>query len=640
MINVKAQHADIWNAIADALRPRARVRPSTWCSQNIVLEPSQSPRPGPMDPDFKPWTRWILDACYEQPEKKGLIAKKPTQVGFSTGVLALLVCMCATDPGPCLYVTTDKDKALDFADSEFMPMVESVPSVATMFSQAAKDRRELSGHKPFAGGVIDFVGAGSESGVISKGRRYVVLDEYQRSSELFPAASGDLWGTAIARLTMYKDSSLMFAFSHPRYENEDIDLLYKRESTMERGVFDCPHCRKGVAPRWSMVRFAGSDEGQLNPETAKFHCPHCDKAISDTDRSRSIRASLRRESSLSIEEQRKRPYIGLEIHRLCDFDVTLEELARQFANSKTEEERQTFFNKWLGEEYTRTRGAISVTQIEEAMKPMQSIVVPGGRLGCRFLCVGCDVQAPRHNPTFYCAAVAYAASGMAYVVDMQRLSGVAAYHQYLRTVGVTIDQAFDGAAAHNGRLWCRLATIDTRYETGTVLDACRESVYCEHGFKVEQLPVAYQQSLNADNPAMMANDRKRTHPSRPDLGMIDYYYLWRHSWVDRVMKRIQEKRIQFLCRVPDDLMAHLTANTLRPVPKQHGMDREALVWTKPDEFRDDWAQALMYAEAGAALKLRLDSIHAIENAPQAERPTPTQSVRPGWMRTARSWGSR
>jgi len=232
--------------------------------------------------------------------------------------------------------------------------------------------------------------------------------------------------------------------------------------------------------------------------------------------------------------------------------------------------------------------------------------------------IGADVQAPRMNPTIYISAGVYTVSGMLYIVALERVSGFAAYHNFLRNFTVQVDQPSPLAAAMESRMWVRAAGIDTRYETGQVMDNSRLAVYTSHGGAlVLQVPVAHAPQLNADQPALMAPERKRINPQRPELGAIDYFYLHRHSWVDRLIRRFGEGRIKILCREPDGLRAHLTANSLRPAPKVHGQASEQMVWTKPDEYRDDWLQAMVYAEAVASLKLKLDSIHALAIEGQA-----------------------
>lgn len=602
---------------ANALRPKRRVRPSEWARTNVVLRSEQSAKPGPFDTDWKPFTAALHDVMYDHPDKQGAVAIKPEQIGFSRAVINLVGCIIDTDPGPILYMTTDDRKAQNFADEEFDPMVKGCPSLAGLFAKASEDRRTLTFHKPFTGGVIDFGGAGSESATISVGRRYVILDEYQKSSENFPAASGDLFQAGLGRLTTYKNVGWIYAFGHPRYEMEDIDRLYQVLSTRHAWTFDCPHCQTPVELRWKHVRFAslaadGEAAASLDPATAMLYCCHCGCQITDAERSRALWPARRGgtgrfHSDMPADEMAKRKFVGLAIHRLADPHVTVRELAERFVLCKSDEERQTFFNKGLGEVYTKAEAVVTIESVTKNIKPMSQIILPGtGKAAAMMLVAGSDVQAPRVNPTMYSVAVAYSPDGNAYVVDARRNSGFAAYHAWLASVVVPRDGA--------DPLGIRCAAIDTGYETKAVLDNCRVTLYQARpgGGLVKQLPVKFQPQLNEDNPSQMAPDRKREHPTRPELGLIDYYWLYRHHWVDRLLRRLLEGRLHVLCRPPERWEEQLMSNILRPVRKQHGMERDRAEWVRPDAFQDDWLMALVFAEAAAALDCGLDTLHAIE----------------------------
>lgn len=627
------EERELWEAVAAAIQPRTRVRPSAFAERSIILDQSNA-RPGPFSCDWKPWTRDLHDLHFDHPEKLGEIGIKPEQIGASRANINRALCNCATDPGPMLYLTTDAIKAQNFAVREFMPSVRACPELDKVFSQSAEDNRSLIASRPFAGGVIDFVGAGSESGVISTARKFVVLDEYQKSSENFPKSSGDLFGTAFGRTKTFRQAGLggMYVFSHPRYDNEDVMDLWTRISDRRRWCFDCPHCGALVFPCSARVRMTGLDESDgehadLNPDSAVFVCATNGCVILDAERAHAtwpprLGGTGRFVSELSAEEQAKRPFIGWWVTGLADPAFGVREWAAEFVQKKTVEQRQTFFNKRNGEPDARSEGTLALESIEQCLKPMADIVVPGGPRGVRFLCAGADVQSPRHNPTFVTVGMAFAANGLAYLVWAKVVSGFAAYHALLGEASVKInDGAGNSVAGPAGLLGVRMASIDTGYETQQVMHNSRIAVYsAARGGKVEQLPLKYTTQTNADNPAILAPESKRTDIARPELGAIDYFYLHRHSWVDRAIRRIQEGRLVILCALPLMFKEHLMSNMLRPKLKLHGLEPDAAEWWKPKELRDDFLQALAYCEAGAVLKLGLDRIHAADEREARERP--------------------
>lgn len=644
-----ADETDLWRSISRAVRPRARVRPSGWASRHVVLRAEQSARPGPFDIYWKPWTRAIHDVHFENPGKRGAVCYKPEQVGWTRAMLNVAGCLCATDPGPVLYIMQNDDKAKEIAADEFDPTIECSAELAGLFERGAEDRRELLSHRPFVGGVVDFAGAGSPNDIISKGRKWIFADEYEAAASIFPRDKGDLFETLLGRQETYKSVGFLWAYCHPRHKGQDISKLYDERSDMRSWVFDCPHCGGAIFPRWSLVRIPRleADSDVLDPASAVLVCPHAGCVITDAERARAVwepgtpgreGGTGRFQSEMPAEKAAKREFVGLAVHRLCDPHVTVAALAQRWIGCTSEEARLTFYGKALGEPYVKAEAVLSPETVAECVKVTDQIVVPGGERGVRFLVVGSDVQAPRHNPTLYFKAVAYAATGHAYVVMLTRVSGFTAWLDLLTRVSVRLDGG--------GVLPVRLAAIDAAYETGQVLTACRGRIYSTvNGSPIELMPVKYQKHINEDNPAVLAPDRKRVDPARPELGAFDnYYYLHRHSWVDRAVRRLTEKRLTVLCPTPAGYVEHLCSNVLRPVAKQHGMDRDRSEWVKPDEFRDDWLQSLAYAEAGAALRLRLDTIHALDREGAFagnERPEEPGEVTPrgeGWLGGFRSSG--
>lgn len=396
--------------------------------------------------------------------------------------------------------------------------------------------------------------------------------------------------------------------------------------------------------RWGGITESPDHEITRKPEDAVFVCPHCGAVITDRERAKALwpphlGGTGRFESLLEPEVAAKRKYVGLKINGLCDPFIKVQDFALEWVNAKTPQKLQTFFNKRLGEAFVESQVVLTEDAVAQVMKyePGKSIVVPSG---AAYLVAGGDVQAPRHFPSIYGIAGAFTTDGHLYIVDMRILSGFQAWHAWLAKVHAVRADANGNAMVGVGEhLACRLATIDAGYETGEVLSSCRATVFAEHGrgSRVGFVPVRFQPTLNHDNPAVMAPDRKREHPTRKELGLLDYFYLHRHSWVDRAVRRVVEKRLTVLCQPAHNFREHLMSNVLRPRPKQHGMDREQLEWYKPDELRDDWLMALAFLEAGAALMLRLDSHSALVNTEAA--PRGEAEKKPGWMNRHRGGGS-
>jgi hypothetical protein len=621
---------DIAGLVARAMRPIDRVRPSAWAEANVEISPDEgSPRPGPFRCDFMPFTRMLHDLVFDNPTKMGFCIIKPAQIGASRAVVNLLACQQATDPGPTLFLTNDAEKAKTFANGHFRPAVMKVAHLAEFVRATKREKRQLLQHFELPGGAVDFVGGGSESGVISVGRRYVYLDEYELSNRNFPAASGDLYGTARERTSLWPHNRVVGVFGHPRYWEEDVHAIFLAESDQGRWAWDCPHCGEIVDPTdWSALIDWREDpvtSVTVTAEDATLVCPHCSCEISDADRARTVwepalGGTGRRHVPIEEHEAARAPLAGLWITALSSPAKPLRELAGGFLKARTPEARQTWFNKAWGGPLKKTTMLVTRGIVREIIAPPGPVILPET---VRAIAAGADVQMPRENKTIYAAAGGFDDLDVLHVVAMELLGGWEAYHRWRETLAVRAGQS---------TLGLRLATLDCGWETSDVLDETRRTVYSvASNVLVEQLAVSFNGKCHGDAPVAEVPIAKRTHPTRPELGLVNRKYLHRHTWVDRTIRRLLDKRIVIHCAPPPGLESHLTSQVLSPRRAQHGLEEEILEWNKAKDRRDDWLMALVYLEAGAAIALSLDRRHE-------ERPQKPVARQPGWM--SRSSGGR
>lgn len=627
---------------AESLRPRERVRPSEWVTKNVRLANATSARPGPFDVHWKPWTRYCHDAHFENPAKSGTITIKPGQVGDSEVKVNLAAYVCVHDPGPIAYITTDEPKATEFACDRFQPRVETTPQLRALFDDAGgvgRVRRDVMRSRPYRGGRISFLSARATNEFIGTPYKWVFGDEFQACTDAF---DGDLFTAIEVRRTTFKNVGGAYLFGHPYNEHQDIHGLWERESTRECLVFDCPHCKKAIFPRWRKnVKVETREDGSIDPLSAVFVCEHCGGVVSDGQRAAALvererGGTSRFESELTEDERRARRYVGLWFTRLCDPSVTVLELAREWAAKVDEASRQEWMNKRMGEPYKPEFATIRLELVKDALGEVERVgttigvgavaKLAGGPLGCRMFVAGVDVQAPKEKPFFYVAGRAFYGNGRSVVTHLLRVQGFDTLHEVLRGMCVSVD----------GRLMgLRAVGIDVGFHTQAVLESCRSAVYSvvPGAGRIECVPIRYQTGagVGPDSVAALAPEHKRKHPLRPELPALPYYYLWRHHWVERFIRSLSEKRLTIAVppgERPPDLEEHLMSNTLRPVKALHGFDVVREEYWKPDEVRDDWLQAMAFAEAAASVHLGLDQMFALA---QSERPVEAvSSTGPGF----------
>lgn len=612
--------ADMLRRVADLVRPVRRERPSVWAKNHVYIPAQASPnRPGWYDASLSPQIPAILDARFDNPGKRGVIIIKPAQIGVSTAMLVQLLSATRTTRGRILYVIGNRDKAETFDTDLFMPMVENSPTLARDFERAQVDARSKMRSRPFPGGAVDFVGAGSASSLMSLSYPEACIDEYEQGLEDFPAKAGSLFEFAKGRQSAptVRDIAWMSVFSHPRLHMQGIHKLFHELSDQRLATIDCPHCGAAWAPRWAHVKFTRTREDhEPDPESAEFCCPACARAISDDKRRAAARppslgGSFRYQSCLADDEAARREWIGLWPHGLLDGGRTVVSFAREYAAVRRDEVAlRTWFNLVMGEPFQQTGVIVTPATVREVLAAPRPALLPGGPSGVRLLVAGADVQAPRDNPTIYAAAVAYLHNGVRVLCACERLAGFNALKAWLAGFSVPVgDAGLFSRGQPTGRREIGFSGlgIDENWETGQVLDFCRGSVIsAARNAAMVLLPVGFKPHLHADMPSKRASDEKSINPLLPHLGPIKRMELHRHSWVDRVQRAWAEKRVSILGAMPAELEVHMAANVLGPVKTRHTWETARLEWEKVKDAQDDWAMAQVYAEVVAALEFGLD----------------------------------
>jgi phage terminase large subunit GpA-like protein len=629
----KRHDAPVFRRVAEALRPRRPARPSSWAEGNIRLTSKMgAEQSGPYSCEFYPWLRAFHDCLYDRPDKLGVIAPKPSQNGLTLAMLNIMASLCATMEGRILYLIGKEESADDMVNSRWLE-IEKVPALAERFRRGSEESaRNVMKARVFEGGQINFVTARSAPNVSTFTYPVLVLDELDQAMRAFPAQFGDLLTFATGRQTAIRGPKQLWAFSHPTDANVGIMRLWRLETDRGRWVFDCPHCHNPADLNHRCIKFRGVtllDEPDY--ESAVLECPRCGREITDTQRRRATwgpekGGSGRRWTDMDAGEAARRDYLGFSINGLMNPHLPLRHFAKLLVTARREGEQtqRSVVNVHFGEGFKAAGEAVDPDALKKSIHRGTLIGgrvgVPGGRLGVRFVTVGLDVQQASTAVSrfdddgqavllFYLAAVAWAATGTGYVFALERVLGWPALYEIVRQLAVVIQP---GGRDEGLVVPVSAVGIDSGFQTQAVLDHCRmdgvpfySPIDQRH---IPWIPVQYEPSLKADRPVVMPSMEKRLHPTKPELGAIDRYYLHRHTFVNRMMMRWQAGRLVVLCDVPEDFQSHLTANVLRPVKKLHNLEPEKKEWERPDEYRDDWGQALAFAEAIAAIHCRLDAI--------------------------------
>lgn len=618
-------------SLARALRPVVRTRPSEWASKHLILpsEITQGP-PRPWDPNRLPWTRAVTDCLHEHPEKIGFIAPKPAQATVTVSMLAMIAAHAAQDGGSVLTTYAREESSRGAATKKWQPLINASPLLRERFAaksakeakaegQTGEDKRPRTvlEYPMNGGGSVVFALAGSAAALSSETFPVIIGDEYDQCEANFPAAFGSLFEFVQGRQARCRASARQAFFSHPTREDVGIWRLWRDYSDRGCWCFTCPHgdhpCRLDMA----CLHFDEyTDDGAPVPESHEVRCPTCGGPVSDSDRRARVwergsprdvtgLGSGRFEPGLDAREAAAKEYLGLAIHALMDPETSSLKLAQMEARTHNKpEDRQAFRNVTCGEAFTPAATTFVVPDLVKLIRAGHD-----------------DEHCP---PADHPVRVPSGPPAHAYVTYLRKVQGLPAMLATVAALRAEIDGG-EGGVGLGQSLTPAAAFVDDGWgmNAGDVKDACRATLYphaASGGPRIELCPVKFAPGGNLNNELTwkLRDEQKRLHPTRRDLGPIDMYDLYRHAWVDRVLRMLQEGRLVFLTvpprsRTPHgevtgtaELTAHLTAQVLTPKVSTHNWQTEQMHWDLAKGRRDDWLMALVYATAAAVLKRQID----------------------------------
>lgn len=581
---------DLWRMIAAMLAPPERLKPSEWAEKYRVLKDGTTPQPGRWRNDYFPWLRPIMDSVVENPEKRGWLFQKSTQVGGDEGAVNVVGWGVCSMPCPMLYVASDDRQAREFSLDRFEVMIETAPVLKKRFFRG-REHHELILIKRFVGGKLALYGSGSPHKLMSEPYRIVLLSEVDQLPT-FPGV-GSAWSLAQSRTAAYDEKGLIFGWSTPTIDDRGISVLMERLSDQRRFFIDCPHCKDEFWLKFGQVRIDGR-----RPETARYECEYCGKIITDTQRSAAVMAG-RFKSVLSPEEAARRPFAGFYISRLYNPRLPLSMIAELYLSCQGEDDLQGFFNQVLGEPYTPAARPVTDELIERRAQ-----LTPGDPPAAetRFLTAGVDVQA---GDNFFVDVSGWMPGGLKHLLQYRKIQGWERLEAFLK--GYTV-------SAGGRDLRIRMAAIDSQYLTTKVY------AFCKKVGTQWVTPVRYQTV-----PPGEFSKRQLIQTAN-----IWIYKLARAYWMDRAIGRFAgegEEDIAVLLPVgiSDEYKAHVLANASIETIDRFGARK--LTWKKDKQARDDFLQAAAYCEFAASL-LGLDSLEPEMGKIQERRKKSMAQTRP------------
>lgn len=261
--------------------PPPRMTVSEWADQFRILSPEGSANPGKYSSKQTPYAIEWMDAAND-PTASGCVLMVASQLGKTEALNNVVGYFMDIEPAPILMVQPTIDLAESWSKERLAPMIRDTPVLRDKVTDPrSRDSGNTLLHKIFPGGNIAMAGANAPSGLASRPRRVVLLDEEDR----FPTSAGsegDPASLAIRRTETFWNA-VIYETSTPTVKG--ISRIEKRfeESDQRHWHCKCPHCNAWQTLVWAQVRHEAEDGSD-----AWYQCAYCDAHLTDKEREKMV----------------------------------------------------------------------------------------------------------------------------------------------------------------------------------------------------------------------------------------------------------------------------------------------------------------------------------------------------------------
>jgi phage terminase large subunit GpA-like protein len=445
---------------------------SEWADRYRYLSAEDSAEPGKWNTERAEYQREIMDA-FTDPEVETVVVMTSAQVGKTQILLNVLGRYIHVEPCPILAVQPIDQVAQDFSKDRFAPMVRDTVVVRERVSESkSRDSDNTILHKNFPGGQLGITGANSPSGLCSKPKRLVLMDEVDR----YPASAGtegDPVSLAVARTKNFFNRKIGM-FSTPGNEGESRIAAAFEESDQRFFHVPCPECGEFQRLYWKQVKFTDRD-----PSTSYYECGHCRAHLTDADRLRMIKKGR------WIADKPFHGTAGFHLNALYSPWATMAGIVKEHLEAlKDTERRKTWVNTTLGETWVEEGDTVDESELIARVEKYPAQVPQGGL----YLTAGVDVQEDRLEAE----VVAWGKYYENWSIEYRVFYGDTKQPQVWTELDEFLLQDFKHASGTT--LNISAACIDSGYNTDVVYDFCKprasRGVYPVKGVGGNAVPIA------------------------------------------------------------------------------------------------------------------------------------------------------
>jgi phage terminase large subunit GpA-like protein len=215
-----------------------------------------------------------------------ITAMAATQMLKTSLLLNMFGYLAHLDPCPILLVQPKQSAAEDFSKERVTPTIAATPVLRDLVGTLkTRSSDESIGVKPFPGGFLAIVGAGSPTNLASRPVRVVMFDEvdkYEVGREGDPITIGE-------ERTARFGNWLSIRCCSPTVEEESRIASSYAESDQRRASVACPYCEhRQFLDFIRHVEWDKGEGGEHLTATARIYCEACGRGWSEGERHRAL----------------------------------------------------------------------------------------------------------------------------------------------------------------------------------------------------------------------------------------------------------------------------------------------------------------------------------------------------------------
>lgn len=370
--------------MAEVVTPPPPVDLNNWAIEAVKFG-SESPFPGPYNPDLFPEFKRILEVLGPEHPARIVVIMKSAQIGGTVLAQIFLGGSLDLDPTPFLYVHPTSDNAIRWVKTKWRAMVRQTSALTRLFPQSTSrdgNNSMLFQERTDGRGSLLVSGANSEASLSMISMPKQVQDDL---SKWEMNNAGDPEGQADSRSKAFEWAKIL-KISTPLIKGSCRISRNFVLSTQEHYHVPCPHCGHMHPLEWQNF-LANIDEE--DPDSAFFTCPQCGGFIENWHL-----PEMKRQGKWVAENPGASAvgfYLWAAYSNLASWKRIREDWLRAKGDPKAE---QTFINDTVGLPYEAAGESPPWEEIKaraEANGHKRGVVPVGGLL----VSIGIDVQGDR-----------------------------------------------------------------------------------------------------------------------------------------------------------------------------------------------------------------------------------------------------